>query len=81
MSWSVNFKGKPADVVKSLRDESAKLSGQSKVEYDDALPHVVALVEQNFGNPTSEVKLSANGSGSAQGGKQFNRSCSVTLQG
>ena len=81
MSWSVSAIGKPANVVKYLKDQSEKQSGQSKVEYDDALPHLVGLVEQVFseGDPPC-VKISANGSGFARDGKQVQRSCSVVVE-
>ena len=62
MSWSVNYIGKPQKVVEALNTQSTALSGQSKTEYDEALPHLVALVEQNFGTPYL-INLSAAGHG------------------
>lgn len=70
MSWSINFIGKPENVVNALNEHSTKLDGQSKAEYDKALPHMVGLVEQNFGNDNPMVKIAASGHGLSQDGKQ-----------
>ena len=48
MSWSISFIGKPENVEKSQEANSEKLSGASKEEYDDAKPHLIAIVNQNF---------------------------------
>lgn len=89
MSWSVSFFGKPEAVAKALEDAGAGLTGQSRIEFDAAKPHLVALVLNNFVmegfgyNSPALVELSAAGSG-ASGGKdgaeQLQRSCSVTLK-
>jgi hypothetical protein len=67
MSWSVTFIGKPENVSKALKENSEKLSGYSKDEYDAVLPDMDALVSQNF-NVTPEhcplVKITASGHGS-----------------
>ena len=60
MSWSVNFLGTPNKVSEALTAQSEKLSGQSKQEFDDALPHMKALIESNVGD-NKYVKLVANG--------------------
>lgn len=66
MSWSVTFIGKPENVSKALKEHSTKIDGQSKEEYDAALPHLEALVSQNF-NAKEEyspiVKIVASGHG------------------
>jgi len=62
MSWSISFIGKPEKVVEALTAQSAQLSGESKKEYDSALPHLVGLVNENFGTPYP-VKLAASGHG------------------
>lgn len=82
MSWSVIFIGKPEKVAEALEANSAKLSDQSKVEYDSALPHLVALTKENFGNGDSQlIKLMASGHGYATGGEQKQRTfaCSVEV--
>lgn len=72
MSWSFSAIGSPANVANALDEYSATLSGQSKVEFDDALPHLKALTLQNFNNVSPEhcpnVKLEASGHGSAKSG-------------
>lgn len=82
MSWSISLIGKPNKVVEALNANSAKLDGQSKVEFDDALPHLVALANQNFESDeqyTPLIKLDANGHGTAHGGEQKSRTfkCSI----
>lgn len=81
MSWSVTVIGEPEKVAVALEEHSRSLSGQSKIEFDDALPHLQAIVRQNFRNDGQGqiVELDANGSGTSQGDKQLNRSCSVKI--
>lgn len=64
MSWSINFIGKPEKVSEALTAQSANFSGETKVEYDSALPCLVGLVNENFGNGYA-VKLAASGHGNA----------------
>lgn len=80
MSWSIAFIGKPENVAKALEDNSAKLSGQSKTEFDAALPHLVALVKENFGQNSPTLKIAASGSGYSTGGEQVQRNCTVSIE-
>lgn len=80
MSWSITFIGKPENVAVALAKQSEKMDGQSKVEYDAALPHFVALVKENFGDNTPIVKINANGHGYAVNGEQKQRQCSVSIE-
>ncbi len=68
MSWSIYSVGTPQRVIEDLNKHSQVVSGNSKEEYDKALPHLVALVGQNFGSYDSHqtpiVKFSAGGHGS-----------------
>ena len=80
MSWSITLVGKPENVAKALEDNSAKLNGQSKTEYDAALPHIVALVKENFGQNPPMLKVAASGSGYATGGEQVQRNCIVSIE-
>ena len=89
MSWFISYLGTPAKIVEALQAESAKQTGQSKVEFDSALPHLVGLVGDNFspeGEPVPILQLSASGSGVAQTDattnttKQTRRSLSVKLE-
>lgn len=64
MSWSINFIGKPKDLVKAIKDNSETLTGQSKEEYDEATPHIIALLEKNYTpeeKNTPVLKVEANG--------------------
>lgn len=80
MSWSIQLIGKSENVADALLKESEKVSGQSKVEFDTALPHLIALVKENFGNPASLLKITANGHGYAVGDEQRNRNLNVTIE-
>lgn len=82
MSWSINFIGKPENVATALNEHSKKLSDQSKVEYDSALPHLVGLVKENFNkNADMLVKVTASGHGYATGEEQIDRYCTATVEG
>jgi hypothetical protein len=80
MSWSVSMLGRPEKVAAALEEHAGTLSGQSKVEYEAAAPHLVALVKQNFAPTDIVVKLEAAGSGYTEGGVEKNRSLSVKLE-
>lgn len=77
MSWSVGFIGKPEKVAEALTAQSDKMSGESKVEYDSALPHLVALVNENFGSDYP-VKLTAAGHGTT--GEKPNRTLTASIE-
>lgn len=62
MSWSIGFIGSPENISKALNENSGKLTGNSKQEYDNALPHIEALVNQNR-NKTYGVVLQVTASG------------------
>jgi len=78
MSWSVQFVGKPEKVVEALIAQSEKLSRESKAEFDAALPHLVALVNENYGFDYA-VKLVASGHGYA-GTDKPNRQLTVSIE-
>lgn len=89
MSWGVSFVGKPEAVAKALDEYSGKLSGQCRIEYDDAKPHLIALVRQKFTTDAGRAKgygepgmiaLDASGSGSAVNGEQLNRDVQVSIK-
>lgn len=80
MSWSVNFVGKPENISKALEENSGKLSGVSKEEYDTALPHIVALVNQNFNKDYPPIlKIDANGHAYKDGDTTNYSNCSVSI--
>lgn len=76
MSWMTILIGKPEEIVAKLHEHSASLDGQSKEEFDAALPHIIGVVEQNYSEgeaPT--LKLDASGHG-----YENNRTCLVSVQ-
>ncbi len=80
MSWSVSFFGKPEKVAEALEAYSEKLSGYSKEEYDKALPNMVGIVRQNFGNESQLIKFSGNGHGTITNGVPQNGNCNVIIE-
>lgn len=80
MSWSITFIGKPENIARALEENSAKLNGQSKTEYDAALPHLLGLVKENFAQTSPTLKVTASGSGYSTNGEQVQRNCSVTIE-
>ena len=77
MSWSVNKLGTPDEVIEHLNEQSNVLNGQSKEEYDEALPHMVAIVKQNIGGT---VNLNAYGHGVKNAdGVFYDRNCTVNI--
>ena len=73
MSWSVNYIGSPENVSAALDKHSSEITGQSKAEYDAALPHIKALVEQNTNaNHPIAIKVDANGHGDTTGNNTVN---------
>lgn len=80
MSWSINFTGSSTKVIEDLTKHESILDGQSKVEYSDALPILVALVKQNFADGVEvNIRLTASGHGYAADGTQKQRYLSVSL--
>jgi len=79
MSWSVQFVGKPDAVVRALEGhiEKNRLTGQSKAEYEEALPALKTLVQGNAGLVV--VNLVASGHASFQDGVKTSGSVSVKL--
>jgi hypothetical protein len=89
MSWSVSVIGEPDKIIAHLEDLSVNQGGQSKVEFDDVLPHLIGLVKQNFsdtGQDPPVLKLAANGHGACNGvpgatnSKQLYRNCNISLE-
>jgi hypothetical protein len=78
MSWSVNFIGTPEKIASALQKQSESLSGQSKEEFDEVLPHMVGLVKQNY-NKTSEPVLKISASGHRFSGHGHDTYCNCTV--
>jgi len=80
MSWSISFIGAPEKIVTALQENSEKLSGQSKIEYDSALSSLVGLVKENFGGANQLLKINASGHGFANSVEQLTRQCTVSIE-
>jgi hypothetical protein len=77
MSWSIYKSGTPEEVITALEEQSNSIGGQSKEEYDEALPHLVALVKQNIGGV---LNFSAYGHGiKNEDGSFSDKDCSVAI--
>jgi hypothetical protein len=78
MSWSINTSGTPEEVVTRLEEQSKTLGGQSKEEYDAALPHIIALVKENVGGL---INLLAWGHGNKNSdGTYQDKNCQVEIK-
>ncbi len=83
MSWSIAMIGTAAGIEKALNERSAKETGQCKVEFDAALPHLLGLVKENFNNQEGGqaplIEVEASGSGYCKDGNQVQRSCTAKV--
>lgn len=78
MSWSNSWIGK-ADGIKAAMDRySNVLTGNSKAEFDEVKPHLVALLDQNTSGTV--LHLDGNGHAYTDGDGKRIASCSVTLK-
>ena len=77
MSWSIDLIGETQAVVSELTRLSGPMSGDSKIEYDAALPHMIGIVEQNYSveNHPRIIRIKANGHGHGQ-----SRICNVNVE-
>lgn len=48
MAWSVNLIGTCPKIAEALRGEAARLTGADKLQFDAALPHLLALLALNL---------------------------------
>lgn len=80
MSWSITLIGRPEKVVEALNEQSAKMQGQSKVEFDSVLPALITLAQQNFGTEGWLIKVTGSGHGSTMDGVQIERYCTASVE-
>lgn len=81
MSFSVNLIGKPEAIKRKLAEESERLTGQGKVEFDAVKPALDILLDQQVNNGI--VQLNCNGHATTTGDDQHLKtygSCSVELK-
>lgn len=78
MSWGIQLIGKPDKINERLQKYSESLRDQSKAEFDEAMPHLQALISQMVGENLL-VKLSASGHASFSGGEKTYAQVSVAI--
>ena len=78
MSFSVTLIGKPEEIKRKLAEESERLSGQSKTEFDAIKPALETLLDQQVGNGV--VSVHANGHATFIGETKTYGNCSVELK-
>lgn len=80
MSYSITKVGTPEEVVAELDKASETLTGYSKTEFDEVLPALKTLVNNNWnkveGNPPMKMDFRVNGHGSTDGQQ---RQCQVAI--
>jgi hypothetical protein len=78
MSFSVTFVGKPEGIKRKLAEESERLTGQSKTEFDAVKAALEMILDQQVGN--GAVYLNANGHASFADGVKTYGSVSVQVK-
>lgn len=82
MSFSITVIGKPDAIKRRLAEESARLNGQSKEEFDAIKPAIDAVLDQQVGNGC--MRVSANGHASFEGEGETRKktygTCTVEIQ-
>lgn len=77
MSWSIQLGEKPENIITALDEQSNKLEGKSKEEYDEALPHIKALINMNYNkSELSQLGMKVTASGHAYDGYS---NCTVSI--
>jgi hypothetical protein len=77
MSFSVTYVGKPDAIKRKLEEESARLAGQSKTEFDAVKPALDTILDQQVGN--GAVHLTANGHATFSDGVKTSGNCHVSV--
>jgi hypothetical protein len=76
MSWNIAYIGTPEKITEALDKNSENLTGQSKEEYDRALPHLKVLVNENY-NATGAPIMKVEASGHATSGSYGYMRCLI----
>jgi len=84
MSWSISVVGSPAAIAEEIERYGESLTGQCQVEFNDAKPGLLLLVNQNFNRTANAyspvLHLEASGHGHTAGGEQVYRGATVSLK-
>ncbi|MEP6743424.1 MAG: hypothetical protein ABJB61_13075 [bacterium] len=78
MSFSVIFIGKPEAIKRKLAEESNRLTGQSKDEFNALRPALETILDQQFGN--GAISLNAYGHASFTDGEKTFGNCGVEVK-
>jgi hypothetical protein len=78
MSFSITVIGKPDAIKRKLAEESARLTAQSKIEFDAVKPALETILDQQVGN--TAVLLNANGHASFTDGVKTSGQCTVEVK-
>ena len=78
MSFSVTFIGKPEAIKRKLDEESARLTDQSKAEFNAIKPALETILDQHVGGYA--VSLNANGHASFSNGVKTAGQCQVEVK-
>ena len=82
MSFSVSFVGRPDAIKRELENESQRLTGASKEEFDAIRPALEAVIDQNVAasGPSPALHVEANGHASFVDGIKTFGQCSVGVK-
>jgi len=79
MSWSMNCIGTAAAIKAELARQSAQLTGQSKVEFDEAKPAIETILSQNVGQGPALLSFEGNGHANFTDGVRTYGTCSIKV--
>ncbi len=77
MSFSITVIGKPDAIKRKLAEESARLTYQSKAEFDAVKPALETILDLQVGN--GAIKVIANGHASFTNGEKTYGNCNVEV--
>ena len=80
MSWSIRVIGNPANLQKELEAAGESMSAESRAEYEQAKPHLAALVGLNFSEKPTAIKLDASGQAVKKEGRKVYSTCQVLIE-
>lgn len=78
MSFSVSYIGKPDAIKRKLEEDSARLTGQSKAEFDAIKPALAAVLDQQLQNGV--IHLAAHGHATFTGETKTYGTCHVEVK-
>jgi hypothetical protein len=79
MSWCFGAIGTPARVAAAL-EAHREYSHESQAEFEEAKPHLVALLRLNFNEPPCAIRLEASGHAARQAGVKIYGSVQVRIE-